>query len=254
MEYKEIMDALGISDKESKVLYCCMQLEGISASNISKRTGIERTNVYKILESLVSRGLITTYKSENINMYRSLEPEKILELLKNNIRAFEKNLDILKKNYIEQTKTAKVDLFSGRLAVKRVINSIIIKNMPYCAFGGVEQAYRLNYFENISSGLIAQEKNVKGRVILSPKERTIILSNEEYRISPRPLPKNVCTVINDEMIAILNWGEYCNAVIITDKNIAEDYLTIFENLWIEAKKVSKKELKLLELKEKEIIF
>ena len=56
------------------------------------------------------------------------------------------------------------------------------------------------------------------------------------------------------MIAILNWGEYCNAVIITDKNIAEDYLTIFENLWIEAKKVSKKELKLLELKEKEIIF
>ena len=108
MEHREIMESLGISNKESKVLYCCMQLEGIGASDIAKRTSIERTNVYKILENLISRGLISTHKADNITMYRSLEPNKILELLKNNVQAFEKNLDILKENYLEKTEATRV--------------------------------------------------------------------------------------------------------------------------------------------------
>ena len=253
MEHIEYLESFGISSKEAKVLYSCMQSEGISASNIAKKTGIERTNVYKILESLVSKGLVSTYKLENVTRYRSLEPDNLLELLKDNIKKFEKNISTFKQIYSDKTHAPKVELFAGRTSMRRVIASIINKNLPYCAFGGVEQAYRQNYFENIPSGLLAQERKVSGRIILSPDEKTIILSNEEYRIASHPLPKNICIVINGEIVVILNWGEYCNAIIITDKKIANDYLILFDGLWIQAKKVSSKKLLSLELKDGDIL-
>lgn len=248
MKHIKVLESFGISNKEAEILYSCMHSKGASASEISKKTGIERTNVYKILERLISFGLVITYKQDKVTRYRSLEPQKLLELLKNDVENFKKNIEEFEQLYSNVANFPKIELFTGRKAIRNVISSVISENQQYCAFGGIEEAYKQNYLENISSGLLAQEQKILGRIILSPKEKTLILSNEKYRVAPTPLPSNVCTIINNEMIVILNWGYYCSAIVITDKKIANDYLTLFENLWIQAKKISHKELLTLELK------
>ncbi len=243
-----MLESFGISNKEAKILYACMQVEGVGASEISKKTGIERTNVYKILERLVARGFVTTYKFENVTRYRSLEPKGLLGLLRDSFENFKKSLGVFEEVYSSGVDSSKVELFSGRMAVKKVIVSIAGMGLIYSAFGGVEEAYRQNYFENIPAGLLAQEQGILGRVLLSPGERTVIVSNEVYRIAGAPLPKGVCTIVNEEMVAIFNWGDYCNAVVITNRKIAEDYLVLFEGLWSGGRKVLKRELLGLELK------
>jgi sugar-specific transcriptional regulator TrmB len=252
MENIKKLESFGIPYKEAKILYACMKSKGVRASDIAKKTDVERTNVYKILEKLIAKGLVTTYKSDNVTKYRSLDPETLLELLKNNVKEFEKNLSVFKKFYSNETNSPQVELFSGRVAVKRVLISIVNKNQPYYVFGGIEQAYRQNYFENIPAGLLAKEMKVKGKIILSPNEKLVILSNEEYKISQNPLPKNICTIITKDFVAILNWGEYCNAILITDKKISKDYLILFESLWKQAQKISLKKLSLLKLSDKDL--
>lgn len=242
MEIINTLESLGISKKEAKILYACMQSNGLKASNISKKTGIERTNVYKTLDNLISKGFITIHTSENITKYRSLEPKELLNQLKNSVKDFKRILPVLNKVYEDNTKVPKIELFSGRTAIKKVLISVVSKKNTYYAFGGVEQAYKQNYFENIPAGLIAKEIKTKGKVILSPGEKTIIIPNEKYRIASRQLPRDICTILSEDVVIIFTWGDACNAIVIYDEKIAKDYLILFENIWKEAKPISHKQI------------
>jgi sugar-specific transcriptional regulator TrmB len=238
----DLLHVFGFSDKEKKILHACMRFEGTRASEISKITGIERTNVYKILEVLISKGYVSMYRTKNLTFYRSLEPKALLEILKNQAQEFEKNLAFFESNYNSSTTIPRIEVFSGRKAVSQALTLIIKKGKDYSAFGGIEQAYRQNYLENIPSGLLAEEAKTAGRVILAPSEKTVILSNEKYKVSNKGLPENVCTIICDDLLAIFNWGDHCNAIFIKDQNIVQDYLATFENLWFNSKSIAKSEL------------
>ena len=242
MDNIEILEATGLSKKEAKILYSCMQIEGIRASEISKKTGIERTNVYKILDHLIFNGYVTTHKAEGITKYRSIEPADILNSLKQNVKDFESNLSSFENVYKSKKKIPQLELSSGRKAIKNALLQIIKKGCSYEVFGGVEEAYKQNYFENLPSGMIAEEEKTEGRVILSPGEKVVVLSKEKYRISPKPLPRRISTIICGDIIAIFNWGNPGHVVLIKDKKISEDYSLLFENLWSQSKEVSKKEM------------
>lgn len=78
--YTQILQKLGLSENEAK-MYELLLLKGESkAVDLVPESGLKRGNVYNVLISLVSRGLVTV-SSKKLQLYRAAEPTKLSALL-----------------------------------------------------------------------------------------------------------------------------------------------------------------------------
>ncbi|MGD6809879.1 MAG: TrmB family transcriptional regulator [Candidatus Bathyarchaeia archaeon] len=73
---------LGCSLSQARVYYELIQIGSATISSISKATGIYRENVYKIINSMIEKGLVEK-EIDNPTKYHTLPPEEVLPMLIN---------------------------------------------------------------------------------------------------------------------------------------------------------------------------
>jgi len=73
----EDLEDLGLSNEEARVYLAILELGGSYVSNIGKKAGISRVNVYYILGNLVKKGIVSSVEKNNIKFF-SVESPKIL--------------------------------------------------------------------------------------------------------------------------------------------------------------------------------
>jgi len=54
------LEKIGLSKKEAKVYLACLELSEATIGQISKKSGVKRTTVYDIVESLKEKSLISS--------------------------------------------------------------------------------------------------------------------------------------------------------------------------------------------------
>src|SRR3989304_2709998 len=69
---------LGFSDKEAAVYLALLQLDTVTATDISKKTGINRTSAYDILDSLMQKGLIGKFKKDKKSHFSAGDPKRLI--------------------------------------------------------------------------------------------------------------------------------------------------------------------------------
>lgn len=98
---EETLANLGLSNKESKVYIALLQLEHTTVQWIAKKSGINRTTIYDILESLQKRGLARFYVKNESKYFVAADPEKLIEMEEEKIRKEQVILENLKKTLPE---------------------------------------------------------------------------------------------------------------------------------------------------------
>jgi len=78
---ESLLISAGLSQKEAQIYLILLQLPAASAIKIIAQSGFKKGNVYAILHSLETKGLVTTFKKDRKAHFRALPPEKILELI-----------------------------------------------------------------------------------------------------------------------------------------------------------------------------
>lgn len=101
--------ALGLNDKEATTYLTLLKLGPSLASTLARHTKIKRTSVYDILNALIEKGLILSFKQgkytyfavDDIKKIYYLEVEKMktAELLVENLKNFSAQNDLLQVNY-----------------------------------------------------------------------------------------------------------------------------------------------------------
>lgn len=87
--------SLGLNDKEAKVYTSLLELGVVTANKIAKETGINRSSVYVVIESLRKKGLITLSSADkNIQSYIAVSPSTLLDMAK---EMSQKSIDTQKK-------------------------------------------------------------------------------------------------------------------------------------------------------------
>jgi len=74
---EKYLEDLGLSDKEAKVYTALLQVDGDSVLDLSKRTNINRTTIYPVLDSLATKGLISEVKKNRKVSYQAEPPERL---------------------------------------------------------------------------------------------------------------------------------------------------------------------------------
>ncbi|AWX33432.1 TrmB family transcriptional regulator [Methanosphaera sp. BMS] len=96
-ENLNILKKMGLTDYESKAYLALMSLITSKADTISKESGVPRSKIYPVLESLKQKNLIKIRQGRPLE-YDVIDP---LESLTNYKEDFLRQMDILEKNLVE---------------------------------------------------------------------------------------------------------------------------------------------------------
>ena len=97
----EILQDIGLSVTESKVYLALLELGNALAGEITKKSQINRTNVYDALERLIEKGLVTYVISANRKVFEPVNPERLKEILEEKQANFNTLLPELELKYKE---------------------------------------------------------------------------------------------------------------------------------------------------------
>lgn len=126
MEISEVLNEIGLNDKESQVYLACLELGTATVHPIATKAGIKRPTTYLILEDLQRKGLVSVIPREKKMMYTAESPEKIiLDLSKKQelVKRFMPNMLAL---YNAKKDKPQVLLFEGKEAVRGVYEKILV--------------------------------------------------------------------------------------------------------------------------------
>ena len=68
------LEKYGLNEREAKVLVSLYSNRDATSFKISKETGIPKTTVYDILDSLLNKKLVSSWKKNNVTYYFAESP------------------------------------------------------------------------------------------------------------------------------------------------------------------------------------
>lgn len=131
-----------LAGNEIRVYLTLLKLGTATAGEITKKSGVNRTNVYDALDKLLSKGLVSFVIKSNIKYFTAGDPTKILEMLKEKemkIKTSKKKINrilpellrIYKITEIEQ----EVNLYTGKEGIKSLLEDVIKTKNDIFVFG-----------------------------------------------------------------------------------------------------------------------
>ena len=242
---KEILKELGLTNNEIEVYLTLLKKGSISVNDIAERSGLHRQAVYDTLDRLLEKGFVNFVVKNNKKYFQAINPEKILEYLKEKEDKFRSVLPEL----IELTKLPRedtfVELYKGKTIVRTVYKDIIKeseKQKGEVLISGVEER------RFIEEDKIALKQHLMRLKKLKCNERILIKEGDtcfikgpqtEYRYTPKGSFNPTPIYVYGNKLTIIIWGNPNYAIIIKNKNLADSYRKQFNLLWRISKKNKK---------------
>ena len=237
----EILRKVGLSDGEIKVYSSLLDLGKAPLNKIHERTGIERRNIYDILNKLIERGLVTYIKENKRRLFEISHPNKIigyveekkheLDITKQEI---EKELPSIIEKYNFKKPDINAEIFRGIEGVKAVWEDMLNYKEVYWIGSGRYVPKRLSiWFSNYNRRRVKQKvkwlnlmRNEMKKEIKKP------LEFEQIKFLPKEFSGNPTAIgIYGNKIVNFLLGEDFFAFVIENKEIAENYKKYNKFLW-----------------------
>ena len=234
---EKVLERLGLNKKEVKIYLALLQLGESTVIEISRKSKVERTRTYGILESLIEKGLVSFITENKIKKFRAASPEKILLQLKEKEAAFMDILPMLSKlSKLKETKEPTVDVFRGTRGVKALSNEILEVKKDCCALceDQWDEKFRL-FFTNFEKSI--ERENLSERLLLKKKLNIIKSKNTKIRFLPEKYSSHATTIIYGDRVGIIFFSDPFLAIRIKSRQLADTYRNYFNLMW----EVSEKE-------------
>lgn len=234
------LEKIGLSKKEAKVYLACLELNEATIGQISKKSGIKRTTVYDIVESLKAKGLISSSTKNKRLSYYAENPQKIDRSLDEKKKILGNIMPELLSIANTIDKKPKIRYFEGSKGMKEVMRDTLnYPDQEILAWFPDKTTYEVGdeffYGEYIPKRLkkkiwvraIAPNSDAMKKLALADKQelrQTRIISKEKFDTSV------TIELYGNYKILILGFEEEI-AIIIESKKIYTTLKSIFEIMW-----------------------
>jgi HTH-type transcriptional regulator, sugar sensing transcriptional regulator len=244
---------IGLSDKEAKVYLAALELGQASVQEIAKKAEVNRPTTYVILDSLIKKGLASTYTDKQKKIrYIAESPEMIssvLELQKKEIEEKQKMIDELMPQlravYNKQENKPVVRFFEGKEGLRTMVQEQMNSKAELIrAFLSLDDLRKVYSPEEINKAYQDRIKNkTKTKILFTLREGEDRSSPSELdkrlRVSADNFPINCDIAFFNNKVRIASLKDKLNGVIIEDKNIYETFVSLFELAWLGAQSLKK---------------
>jgi sugar-specific transcriptional regulator TrmB len=248
---KSILESVGFSEKEASVYLSILALGKGTVSQISRKAMINRTTGYDILDTLLSKELVSISGKEPKQEYIAESPERIKNLLERKIKTDKENL-IKAEKYIpiltsmhNISDRPQVKFYEGVDGLIQVYEDTLTSHETIRAYATIEDMHKTlpSFFPSYYKR--RADKNISVRGIIprtlaaierakhntEEKREMALVPPDKYSFSPE-----IC--IYDNKVMIASWREKLG-IIIESSEIADAMKKIYELAWAEAKRLEK---------------
>lgn len=116
---------MGLEGREAQIYLAILEMGPSLASSVAKKTGIERSVVYKKIGELIGKGFASYHIRENRRYFQATNPKELLDLAKERGERMEELLPELLSLQKPQEEETTVSVFKGREGYKTVLNDML---------------------------------------------------------------------------------------------------------------------------------
>lgn len=248
MDNQQLLQTLGLTDKESQIYNLLLTMGKVQASTLISKTGLKRATVYKSLYTLEAKGLV---KQEDIKKKKHFTPLSPNNLLKLSDEQFDKQnraredlrglLPQLTSNYILSVERPVITTFEGVEGIKKIYEDTLKVNKTIYAvlqtsevdetlLHWLETYYATRRIKNkLQADVIVSTGEWSDVYVKRRKEgftNTLLVDNKLY-----PFAHEVN--IYGDKVAFINYkkGEALIGILIHHPLIAQTMKAIFDLAW-----------------------
>ncbi len=234
---EEVLNNLKNADltlNEAKTYTTLLKFKELNANTLAKKTKIDRSLTYNILNKLLEKGLVNYKIKESKKYFTASKPENLLNNLKEKESIIKKIIPTLEKIQQTDENEYSINIYEGKAGLRSWIN-LILKEKEYLCFGITGKSY----YELYEMPLIIKEikkRKIKGRLIgyeKTDKTKKPFKLKFEYRFIDFKM--SATTSIFGDYISIHQIDEKPLIIVIKNKDVANSYRNLFEFLWKQAK-------------------
>jgi len=240
----EKLQNIGLTQNESRVYLFLLEYQEAKTGIICSKLNIANSHIYKILEKLLDKGLVSYKISNNIKIFQAVNPDSLYELFREKEEQLEKEKQDLKK-FISSLKTIEIKdkrqndfkYFEGTIGVKSMFNEFIrnMSNNSTCYITAAPIAFeKWNAFFHAEFHPQRIQKKVNLKLIVPIKVKKFGKQKEKLKpveVKYFNLDLDSEIGVNGDYTYILSYGDKPYALLIKDKNFAKSQINIFKMLW-----------------------
>lgn len=249
-----VFEQLGFSSKETAVYLALLELDSATPTEVSKKTDLNRTSCYDILESLMKKGLIGKFKKRTKIYFQAGDPKRLIAYLEREREEFDKKIkkqqelvqqalpELSSLLHPRNSTKPKVTFFEGEKGMREAYEDTLNSKETILAYANAETMHEglpqffPEYYKRraeakisiraiIPNNALSVERTKKNKEEL---RETIILPNPSLTFSPE------VNIYNNKVL-IASWKEKM-AILIESKEFAHLQKVLYELLWDGMKK------------------
>ncbi|HBH46791.1 MAG: hypothetical protein A2445_02405 [Candidatus Jacksonbacteria bacterium RIFOXYC2_FULL_44_29] len=233
------LEQFGLNAKQAKVYLAALELGMASVQQIAKRADLHRVSAYDVLDSLKNQGLVASTSHGKKRFIIATPPEKMLEVFQKKEALLRSLLPEFKAIQNKGVGKPKVMYFEGRAAVWSAYldriryRSDLKENLVYGSSELLLNTFPEEYHKFVKERL---ERGIKSKLLVERsrsglwEEKNAPAELREVKFLPAGKTFSANTIIYADRVLTVSW-ETMLAVIVEDKNIAENQRTVFNLLW-----------------------
>jgi HTH-type transcriptional regulator, sugar sensing transcriptional regulator len=231
MVKKEQLADLGLSSTEIDIYLILLKHGAIQAGEISKKTDINRTTTYQILDKLIERGLVSYVQRGKIKVFQATSPKRLVSLQEEKVRLAKELVPELEE--ITAPVEEEVTIYRGRQGIRAIMN-LILGCKEYVSYGSAGEFLEIMKHDFLLYQKEKRKRKIKSRVILgtaSRKKEIVTESHAKFRFIDDKFMTPTTTWVFQDKVAIVVWSVKPIATLIQSDNLAKAYRSYFEILW-----------------------
>lgn len=237
---QKLLQTIGLSQHESLVYITGLQLGPTSVLRLSQASGIKRTTIYSVIESLKQRGLVHIDIQEFKKQYVMESPEKISMIIDSFKNSFEKQLPQLMGVYNLGGQKSTIKYYDTPEAIKNIYLDLIHDIRPgedYLVISDLEKF--LEQDNKFFQSFIEQRAKLPINIRILHQDSSIAREHEKFqknynqrvRILPQGTVLETNIVITPQKLVIQELKEPMIAIVIENESIIKSHKQLFETLW-----------------------
>jgi len=235
----------GLSDGEVKVYGAVLEIGRSSLNNIHEKTGIERRNIYDILNKLIEKGLVSYILEAGVRHYQATHPTKVLEYIdskKKDIERVSKEIEPKISELVKVFNSTKspigAEVYRGNEAIKALLEESLGYKDAYWIGGnkGLDHYFPI-WWKHFDSRRI--KKGVRWHDLA---DYGLFLSGYakvghdakrlyEVRHMPKDLASPMVIFVFGNKVAQILWSSQSFAFVMESQEIKESFMRYFWHFW-----------------------
>ena len=237
-----ILHELGFSPNEAKIYETLLDLKEAGPGKISSQAKVHRRNVYDALNRLIDKGLVFSVIDKGESVYSAVDPDKLLELVKEKEAGLNALLPELKKRYENKKPLQEAYIYRGIEGFKNYMRDVLRVGQDVYVIGAKLSWLDpriINYTEKVVKEMARKKINfhILYDALAKDDGQDYSLFGKDCRFLPKEYQTNSTInifgdyVINYTGLAFKKIDDAGTLFIIRDENLADSYRKWFKFMW-----------------------